>query len=215
MGSDTRTIKGTTFRQFATVEETQKLFFVSGQTIAVETWALMMGQHEFDYQLNSRETSPDGLPQAIATTEGALDREFLERRVVFRSPIPLSVAFPNGLKPVADITYGEVVPQIYKSRVRTSTVAWSLNFKKHYLNSVQGKFGTAKGAVSPSSGALATAQMSAAAQNIATGLEYLTVYVPVADFGKTRRLNDGFGVNDVIGQNPSWIDGWMTKVRGE
>ena len=76
MTNPVRIIDGHPFRSYAVLNPGQSLYLASGRMIAVETWALDWGQHEFDYELNSRPVGPNGRPGAIATTRSALQREF-------------------------------------------------------------------------------------------------------------------------------------------
>ena len=132
MGDEIRVVRGIAYRQLRIIAPGDALFFTGTHRIAVETWALDWGQHEFDYELNSRATDPQGRPQPIATTEQALAREFMERRVVSRQMIPISVGM-DGSRPKVAMTMGEVSPQVYESRVPTDVVAWSLHFRSHRL----------------------------------------------------------------------------------
>ena len=78
MSGEIRVVRGIAYRRLAIVNPGSALFFTGPKRIAVETWALDWGQHEFDYELNSRATDGQGRPQAIASTEQALAREFLD-----------------------------------------------------------------------------------------------------------------------------------------
>lgn len=84
MVSPIRVIGGTPYRSYRIINPGGNLYLLAGSSIAVETWALDWGQHEFDYEVNSRPIDGRGRPTAIATTRSALQREFMERRVVSR-----------------------------------------------------------------------------------------------------------------------------------
>lgn len=149
MAGGLRVVDGVTWHQFAIVNPGQSLYFLAGNSVMVETWALDWGKHEFDYEINSRQTA-NGKPQAIATTREALQREFMERRVVSRYPIPVSIGV-NGLPALPDVelTLGEAKPQVYVSRIDASQIAWSLNFRSHrYAGAVGGKRASAGRATS-------------------------------------------------------------------
>ncbi len=108
------------------------------------------------------------------------------------------------------MTYGEVAPQIYQSKVASPVVAWSINFKSHRLVAAQGAIGSAGNAVRPNKNAVSVAQASANLQNIRAGFDYLMVWIPVRDFARTRILTNGFGTTDIIGTERSWL----TRVFG-
>lgn len=216
MAVGVRTIGGREFRTFRTITPGERLFLIAGRTIAVETWAVEWGQHEFDYEVNSRALDAGGRPQAIATTREALRREFVERRVVTRQPVPISVAFPGGLSPPrVELTYGEASPSIYTSRQGGAQLAWSIIFKSHRHVAAQGTIGAAKSAVTRNRNAPVVADGTAAMRSLPAGFDYLMLYLPVEDMPRSRILAGGFGVTDVIGTEQSWFDRWWTRVVGE
>ena len=151
MAGPFRVIEGIAFRSYRIVNPGENLFVIAGGRVAVETWALDWGRHEFDYELNSRGLDARGRPGAIATTRSSLTNEFIERRAVSRQPIPISVA-ANGLTRAPDVamTLGEVRPQVYTSRLhgprwrgrlrsaRTSTTERSVVSARHR----GGRYGT-------------------------------------------------------------------------
>lgn len=207
MSDDIRVVRGVAYRQLAIVNPGGALFFTGAYRIAVETWALDWGQHEFDYELNSRAADAQGRPQAIATTEAALAREFMERRAVMRQVIPISVGADSG-RPKVALTMGEVSPQVYESRVRTGVVAWTLHFRSHRLVA-SAQFGLrVKGNVA------AVAQTTVTGQMNPSGLDYLMVRVPVAEYARFRILPGTFGVTDVIGRDPGLVERWTARVFG-
>lgn len=213
MADPVRVIGGIPFRSFRVVNPGENLYFVAGRTIAVETWALDWGQHEFDYELNSRGVDAEGRPSPIATTRSALQREFLERRVVSRYPIPVSVGF-NGLHrlPDVELTMGEAHPQVYASKLAGPHLAWSLSFRTHrHTGAVGGKRASA-GRVGPS--ASSTLPGSGRAGGMQTDFNYLMVYLPVSDFPSARIMPGGFGVIDVIGTDPGLIERWIARITG-
>lgn len=212
MTSPVRLIKGAPFRQVATVNAGENFYLAAGRQIAVETWAIDWGKHVFDYELNSRPVSANGRPQAIATTRSALEREFMERRVVSRYPIPVSVGM-NGMRRAPDValTLGEVSPQVYTSRVEGPRVAWSLAFRSHRHNGAVGGKRASQGRAT----ANATMPGSGRAGGMSTSFNYLAVYVPAADWGAARELPGGFGVTDLIGTEPGLIQRWIARITGE
>lgn len=214
MTAPIREIRGVRYRRFRTVFPGERLFFVTGNQIAIEHWAYEVGQHHFDYEVNSRPVL-NGRPQAIATTRDALQREFLERKVNTRQVIPVSIGDSDGNRiPEVAMTYGEVAPQIYRSRVEGPEVAWSIIFGLHRHVSTQGAGGTALSIARPNANVVQNAARSANAQQMQSGHNYLMLWIPVDRFGATRLLPNGFGTTDVIGYDPplhrriiQWITG--------
>lgn len=204
MSDDLKIMDGVPYRKFADVAPGDTLFFTGHRKIAVETWALDWGRHEFNYELNSRQTKGN-TPVAIAIMENTLKNEFLERRVVTRLPIPLSVGFPNGFKPEMQVTLGEVSPQVYLSKEEGQIVAWSLRFMWHRLTShATGNVGAAKNAISRNKNAPQIASSTKNINSIPFEFNFLRVLVPYADFHEFRILPNGFGVTDVIMNNDCW-----------
>jgi hypothetical protein len=80
MSGATIRIDGKLFRLVATVDEGRSLYFAAGRSIAVEKFDMRPGGTEFDFQVNSR-AFRGGRPEAIASTQSGLDREFMEARV--------------------------------------------------------------------------------------------------------------------------------------
>ncbi|SFR98511.1 hypothetical protein [Sphingomonas jatrophae] len=215
MTSPYRTIRGTTYRQFRTVFPGSRLFFVSGRDIAIEHWAYEVGQHEFDYEVNSRRTGANGRPEAIATTRDALAREFMEGRAIGRMPIPLSIGDSDGNRlPEVQMTYGEVAPQLYRSRVDSERVAWSVNFVRHYHLNTQGRIGMGLAIARPNANVSASAARTAAAQNMQSGFNYLMLWIPARDFERTELLPGGFGTMDMIGESPTLYRRFVNWVQG-
>ena len=211
-----RFFAGRTWRPFQIVNPGATLTMIAGPLIAVETWAVEWGQHEFDYEVNSRPLARDGQPQAIMTTRQALRDEFFERRVVPRQPIPFSMAFPNGMmsRPEIALTYGEVAPQTYQSRISASQVGWQIAFKEHRLNAVVGKMGSVKNAAKRNNNASAIANGANQMENMPSSFDYLMVYIPTLRSGEARVLPGGFGAIDVIGDDPSLVQQWMSRLFG-
>lgn len=215
MGDQVRTVRGVEYRPLAIVNPGDALFFTGTRRIAVETWALDWGQHEFDYEVNSRRLDNTGKPEAIATTERALAREFLERRAVLRQPIPVSVGFPNGLVPQIRMTMGEVAPQIYESGIPGTMVAWSLRFRHHRLvAAATGTMSSVKNGAVRNPNADAISRASVTGQAVPSGFDYLMVRVPVAEYARFRILRTGFGVTDLIGTEPGLIQSWIARITG-
>jgi hypothetical protein len=211
MPGSMRIINGTQFRPFRIVNPGENLYFTSGRMVAVETWAVEWGKHEFDYELNSRPLDPRGRPQAIATTREALEREFLERRVVSRYPVPVSFAL-NGTRrlPTVEMTYGEARPQVYTSRVDGGQVAWSLHFRSHQHHGAVGGKRASQGRNMAGPGPSGMGR----AEGLATGFNYLMVYLPVNDHGGARPYPNGFGVTDLIGREPTMLERWTAWITG-
>jgi hypothetical protein len=215
MNDKVRVIGDVSYVPLAIVNPGDALFFTGPKRIAVETWALDWGQHEFDYELNSRPVGPDGRPIAIATTQEALAREFMEKRVVTRQPIPVSVGFPNGMVPKVELTMGEVSPQIYTSRVTGLRVGWSLRFRGHRLVAAStGTMSAAKNAAKRNPNAELIGRATIAGQSAPSGFDYLMVRVPAADLPRFRILHRGFGVMDLIGTEQSWFQKWVSRITG-
>lgn len=216
MPSQIRYLKGVPYRQFRAIFPGETLFLLSGRMIAVEHWAYEPGQHEFDYQVNSRQVEANGRPQAIMTTRTALEREFMERRVVSRAVVPVSIGDSNGNRiPEVQMTYGEVLPQIYRSTVASSKIGWSVSFRQHRHVSTQGTMGTAKSIAKPNASVMRNANRSARAQNMQSGFNYLMVWIPESQFGQTSMLENGFGVTDLIGTDISLTQRVINWVKGQ
>lgn len=215
MADEIRVVRGVAYRQLAILNPGDALFFTGPHSIAVETWALDWGQHEFDYELNSRAVDAQGRPQAIATTDNALAREFTERRVVTRQPIPISIGLDGG-RPKVAMTTGEVTPQVYRSKVAGEAVAWSLHFRAHRLVAfATGGRSSVMNAARPNANASAIAQATVAGQANPSGFDYLMVRVPVTDFARFRILPSGFGVRDLIGRDPGFFERWTARIFGK
>lgn len=213
MAIGSRLIAGDAFRPLNTVSPGDNLFFTAGAVIAVETWAVEMGHHEFDYEVNSRTTGAGGRPDAIASTRGGLRNEFVERRIVSRLPIPISIGdFSTSRLPKVALTYGEVSPQIYRSKSISPTIAWSLKLKAHRFVAAQGKTSIARNSVMRNRNAIAAASHTVRMQTFPIGEPHLLIYVREADFVRTRILKSGFGVTDLIGTEPSFIEHWVTRI---
>jgi hypothetical protein len=208
-----RIIRGVHYRQLMIINPGECLYITTGRSIAVETWAVPMGQHEFDYGINSRATDVHERPISIASTSNALEAEFMERRIVVRQAVPFSIGDSNGNKiPEIDMTYGEVAPQVYHSKQTSPTVAWSINFKGHRLvsaHSVTKNF--ARKPLSRKQNGIAMAKNTPAMQNVATSSEYLMIYVPVSDYPKHKIYREGFGTMDIIGTDRSWLTRVFSK----
>lgn len=201
-----RTIRGVQYRQFAPVTPGNRLFMTCGSMIAIETWAVTWGQHDFVYEVNSRSTNGADQPLSIATTRKALEREFVERRAVNRLFMPFSVGDSDGNKiPEVEMTYGEVAPQVYQSKEASAVVAWCINFKRHRLVAAQGSVSAVRNTVRPNKNAPFVAQASSNLENVPSGFEYLMVYVPVREHPAARIYTNGFGTMDVIGTERSWL----------
>ncbi len=146
MSGEIRVLQGTSFRRVGTINPGENLYIRAGAVICIETWALDWAQHDFQYEVNSRQTV-QGVPEAIATTRSALQNEFVERRVVTRMPIPVSVGDSNRNHiPEINLTMGEVSPQIYRSRLNSSPLAWSIKFKYHRSVGAGGNVGAVRNA---------------------------------------------------------------------
>jgi len=121
------------FLLVATIEEGQNLSFYAGQMIAVEKTDMRPGGTEFDFDVHSRPTR-GGVAENIMTNRTSLRDEFIERRVktnvrgLLISP-GNAVAVLRGKAP-PELTYGELQPQVFRSRHRTDPVAWTINFRR-------------------------------------------------------------------------------------
>ncbi len=214
MSVETRSLHGVTFRQMGTINPGEAIYFRAGSQICVETYALDWGQHDFNYEVNSR-TTRGGAPQAIATTRRALQREFMERRVVTRQPIPISAGDTNGNRiPEVAMTMGEVSPLIYRSRLTSSPLAWSINFMSHRNVAAGGTVSAAGNAARRNSNAPAVARGSARMSAAPTGFNYLMLWIPASDINSFRFYDGGFGVTDMIGTEPSAWQRWSSWVTG-
>ncbi len=111
---------------------------------------------------------------------------------------------------IAVETYGEVNPQVYQSKLTNKALGWAIHFAQHRLVAAQGTIGSLKNAITRNKNAVAVAESSSKLQNIATGSEYLMIYIPVAEYRTTRLYRNGFGTKDVIGTDSSWL----TRVLG-
>lgn len=121
--------------------------------------------------------------------------------------IPISIGL-DGHRPKVEMTKGEVNPQVYESRVTSTTVAWSLHFRTHrYVNAAQFGLRT-KANVSEVARTAVTGQMNP------SSFDYLMVRVPVTDYARFRLLPAGFGVADLIGRDPSLVERWIARVFG-
>lgn len=214
MTAQTRWLRGELYRNSGLINPGENYYFTAGGKICVETWALDWGQHVFDYEVNSRGTR-NGNPGPIATTRRALQNEFLERRVVTRQPVPVSVGDSNGnWIPEVAMTMGEVAPQIYTSRSTGSPLAWSISFRGHRSVAAGGTLSAGRNAVRRNPSAREVARGSAQMNAIPTGYNYLVLWVPVADLSAFRVFESGFGVADFVGTDPTLWERWMAWVTG-
>lgn len=211
--SQIKIIDGTSYMPVWFPNPGDYIHFIAGNKIAVETFAVEAGTHDFNYEVNSRHTS-NGNPESILTTENALKEEFKERRYVNRSFIPISADFSVGIKNIkADITYGEVTPAIYDSKVKSPLVAWSIEFKWHRLVMAE-KIKKAKTARGKRKQDIIAARGTAALESLPDLNGHLRVYVPSSDIQKFSKLKQGFGTTDIIGTNSGIIEEWITRVFG-
>ena len=113
--------------------------FLAGPMIAVEKFDMRPGGTEFDFQINSRAVVGKR-PVDIISMRESLNREFMEKRVKTNLfGMPMSIG--NGAdivtgKAAPAATYGELVPQLFRSSVGTNPVGWRIVFKRaHYAGS--------------------------------------------------------------------------------
>jgi hypothetical protein len=122
------------FRLVATIYEGQTLHFAAGAVIAVEKHDMRPGGTEFSFQVNSRATR-DGRPETIAAMQRSLDDEFMESRVktnILGLPISIGNAAAMVRNRNVALSYGELAPQIFRSKVRSNPVAWRIWFDRAY-----------------------------------------------------------------------------------
>ncbi|WP_313623970.1 hypothetical protein [Achromobacter sp.] len=205
MNSNIRVIKGISYKPFAIAPPGKTLCFIGGRRIAVETWALDWGQHEFNYEINSRPLDWDGRPLSVVATRDMLQDEFFERRVVSRLPIPISVGVSDG-RPEVQLTLGEVSPQVYETQLPAAKVMWELNFRSHRLVAAAGP--------RPKSTARQVAQATIAGQSVPNGFDYLMVHAPLVDRHSFRIVSGDLGLRDVIGTDRGLSKRWWTWVTG-
>ena len=202
-------IDGEIYYQRLVAEPGQYLHFLAGRKISVETYAIEAGGHDFNYQVMSRATV-DGKPESILTTQKALEREFFEKRHVQRTFAPVSIGpAPDG--PKVAITYGEVSPQVYESKVETDIVAWTVQFLWHRLAKAGGARLSASKTVRARQG-VAVGQGTAQLNALPDMAAHLRIHIPSMDASKYKLLIDGLGTRDVIGIEDNSIRGWLTRV---
>ncbi len=128
-------VDGRLFRLVGTVDEGSSLYFSGGRSIAVEKFDMRPGGTEFDFQVNSR-AFRGGRPQAVASTQAGMDNEFMEARVKSNLVgLPLSYGNINEMRRQRriELSYGELRPQVFTSRVAGAPLAWRIWFKRtHY-----------------------------------------------------------------------------------
>lgn len=205
-------IDGEIYNRRITASPGQYVHFLAGKKISIETFAIEAGGHDFNYQVMSRATV-NGRPESVVTTQRALEREFWERRYVQRTFAPISIGLgPKG--PEVEVTYGEVSPQVYESRVETSVVAWSVQFLWHRLAKAGGARLSASKSVRAKQG-VAVGQGTAHLNTVPDMIAHLGIYVPSADEDKFQPLKNGLGTIDIIGTDNNTIGGWLTRVFGK
>jgi hypothetical protein len=116
--------------------------------------------------------------------------------------------------PEVAMTYGEVAPQIYRSKQTSPAVAWSIVFKGHRHVVAQGSLAAGRNAVQRNKHATTGANGSANMRVMATGFNYLMLYVPMTDFARTQVLDGGFGTTDLIGTEASLLQKWHSRIFG-
>ena len=211
-----RTIRGVAYRRMRAIYPNESVYLITGNQIAIEHWAYEIGQHYFDYEVNSRSVGPDGRPTAIASMRSGLEREFMERRVNTRGAIPVSIGDSDGNRiPEVGMTYGELAPQIYQSRVAGPQVAWSIKFRRQQYVAAQTPTRTALTLAGRKPDPVHHAENSVRAQNMQGGHNYLVLWVPASSFSATRFLPNGFGVLDYIGENPPLYRRIWQMVTGQ
>jgi len=192
-------IGGKSYRLVATVDEGQTLYLQAGRAIAIEKFDMRIGKSEFDFQVNSRPIR-GGRPDAIAARQESLDREFLESRVK-SNVMGLPISLGNAAAMVRDrhvtLSYGELRPQVFRSSVKTTPVAWRIWFRRTWYSGqasgrgMRGRAGATAGAkaeVSATGSARIAATSGYPRQSRATAIGPLTndagvlrVYVLAAD----------------------------------
>lgn len=122
------------FRLVGTIYEGQTLHFASGAVIAVEKHDMRPGGTEFSFQVTSREVR-DGKPVDIMAMRRTIETEFLESRVktnILGLPISAGNAIAMVRNRGVEFSYGELQPQVFRSKVRTKSVAWRIWFDRAY-----------------------------------------------------------------------------------
>ncbi len=159
------------YKLVAILEEGQTLYFSAGQSIAVEKFDMRIGSTEFDYQVNSRQFR-GGIPDSIMTMQQSLDDEFNEGRVksnLYGLPVSLGNLGQMARQRRIELSYGELKPQVFRSTVTTTPVAWRIWFKRTYYTGAASGRGY-RGGKGPNAGPNAVATAGGSAR-IGTGSE--------------------------------------------
>lgn len=126
------------------------------------------GGTEFDFQVNSRPFR-GGKPEAIAAMQSSLDREFAESRVKSNLfGLLLSYGNMNEMRRQRriELSYGELRPQVFPSRVAGPRVAWRIWFKRAYYAGNPSVPGLSKGTASArADGSASIGALSASPRN--------------------------------------------------
>ena len=122
-----------------------------------------------------------------------------------------------------ELTYGEIRPQIFQSRVATTAVAWTIGFKRAYYDGMASRSmvqpgnaaaragaATRAGAMANGSARIGTETVGVAAPNQAPGTvqplgvnAVLRLYVPQRDLASYRPSTEPFGNHDMIFHSPT------------
>lgn len=210
-------VNGKLYRYVRSIDEGQTLYFMAGREIVVERFDMRPGGCEFDFQINSR---PGRGP--IAAMRSGLDKEFDEPRVksnFFGVPIRPSDAIAMAQARRVTMTYGEIAPKVYRSKVMTSPVGWTIWFKRTYyagsasLPFVKPTGGTGAYNVGRVGVASIRGQSSTAPENdlpLTNNAGLLFVYVGVDDFYEQVPPFQG----DMTGQDQSVFDKLNSYLLG-
>lgn len=218
----------------ATIDETQSLSFLAGTAIAVEKMDMRPGGTEFDYQVNSRGVR-NGRPEDIMVMQNSLDREFMEARVksnVYGLPVSIGNLMAMARGAPLELSYGELRPQVFTSKVTTDPVAWTIHFKRAYYSGVATRpslsrpSGTAVDKLANQATTRADASASAGAATATGGARnrsapgnvqpigvdaVLRLYVRETDLSRYKPSSKIFGDHDMIFHSPGIFD-WLQQL---
>ena len=218
------TIGADRFILVATIEEGQNLSFYAGRVVAVEKMDMRPGGTEFDFDVHSRATR-NGVAEDIITNRDSLRNEFMERRVksnVYGLPISVGnvYAVARGKAP-AELSYGELQPQVFHSRHESDPIGWTINFRRAWYAGVaskavrrppQAKWGRVGGQATAKANGSASANAHGGGTSLGqangdVGLPtldaVLRLYVRETELTRYRPSPRTFGSSDMIFDSPS------------
>lgn len=219
------------FKLVATLEEGQMLYFSAGKAIAVEKFDMRIGSTEFDFQVNSRRFAGTR-PESVMAMQEGLDREFNEAPVksnLYGLPVSLGNLAQMARERRVRFSYGELQPQVFRTTVATSPVAWRIWFKRTYYTGASSGRGY-RGGKGPNAGPNAAATANGSAR-IGTnseanhpGVASGNIGLPANDTGILRiytKLGDPYDVfrrpfddQDVIFRPLTFINHVQSLARG-